>query len=103
MRSLPPLLVLLLLPSTTWAGAAEVAAQAAEVWQENCADTQSAGGKKVGASFAAAGTAFEAVSEALETTPAPELLYWRGLLGGCLGRDDLADDDLSHFVQRVGD
>jgi hypothetical protein len=95
------LLLTLLLPSAAWAS--EVATSAADVWQEHCADTQSAGGKKAGASFAAVGTAFSEVSEELERKPAPELLYWRGLLGGCLGRADLADEDLSAFIQRVGD
>mgnify|MGYP006928186478 CR=1 FL=1 len=97
------LLVLLSLLLPSLAQASDVATTAAEVWQEHCADTQSAGGKKAGASFAAVGTAFSQVSDALETAPAPELLYWRGLLGGCLGRADLADEDLSAFLLRVGD
>lgn len=96
-------IMVLLLASSAAHASGEVAAQAADVWQEHCADTQAAKGSQVGDSFVAVGSAFADVSKAIEAGPVPSLYYWRGLLGSCLGREDLVDEDLRTFLKKVED
>lgn len=83
--------------------ASDAAMLADEVNQEQCANLYSGQVGRAAASTVAVGDAWGKVNTAYEQTGAPYLLYWRGALAQCLGRDEAAAADLTEFVESQGD
>ncbi len=81
----------------------DVAIQAAEVHEELCADAAGNDISSAGSSIARVSGTWVEVSEAYEESKDQSLLYWRGLLALCIGRDDLGSADLEAFVATSGD
>lgn len=82
---------------------AEVAVKAAEVHEELCADAAGNDISSAGSSIARVSGTWVEVSEVYEETKDQSLLYWRGLLALCIGRDDLGAADLEGFITAAGD
>ncbi|MCP4872581.1 MAG: hypothetical protein GY898_28150 [Proteobacteria bacterium] len=101
--SSPLLLLLLTLLLPGLAVAAEptpldLALEADAVNQEHCAELYSAQVEQAASSTLAVAEVWGRLSEVYEESKAPYLLYWRGVLAQCLGRDDAAREDLEAFV-----
>jgi len=81
----------------------ELALRAQEVHSQLCAGIGSAGVSNAAASLSLLSETWGQVSEAYESNQRDFLLYWRGLLGQCLGQMDLAKQDLLDFVSTTAD
>ncbi len=81
------------------AGAALAAAQ---VHEAQCADTRGNDVSVFGAAMGRVSDALVQVSGAYDRSRDPSLLFWRGLLALCVGRDDVGAADLSAFLDAVG-
>lgn len=94
-------LACLLLPALAAAqdGAMDLAMEADSVNQEHCADLYSSQVGQAASSTLAVAEVWGRLSEVYEATQAPYLLYWRGVLAQCLGRDEAAAEDLNAFVE----
>jgi len=78
--------------------ALEAALEADQVNQEHCANLYSAKVDTMASAMVTVAAVWQNVSQVYEETQAPYLLYWRGALAQCLGRDDSAVSDLEAFV-----
>ncbi len=78
--------------------ATEAAMEADEVNQEHCANLYSARVDTAATSTVRVAEVWQRVSQVYDETKAPYLLYWRGALAQCLGRDEAAAADLQEFV-----
>lgn len=76
----------------------DLAMEADDVTQEHCAELYSAQVGRAARSTLAVAEVWGRLSEVYEESQAPYLLYWRGVLAQCLGRDDAAVEDLTAFV-----
>ena len=94
------LLLSLLLASTVHAGdpAVEAALEADDVNQDHCADLYDTKVERAASSTMAVAAAWQRVDEVYRETEASYLLFWRGVLAQCLGRDEAALADLTEFV-----
>ncbi len=102
-RTVPAMLAALVLAawparSSALDPATEVAMEADTVNQEHCANLFSARVDTAATSTVRVAEVWQRVSEVYEQTQAPYLLYWRGALAQCLGRDEPAAADLQEFV-----
>lgn len=79
--------------------ATEAAMEADAVNQEHCANLFSARVDTAATSTVRVAEVWQRVSEVYEETQAPYLLYWRGALAQCLGRDEAAAADLEEFIK----
>jgi len=89
-----------------WAGTAsaqteafETALQADEANQEHCANQYTTRVDKAAAATVAVAEVWQQLDEVYERDRAPYLLFWRGVLAQCLGREDAARNDLQEFVE----
>jgi hypothetical protein len=82
--------------------ALDAAMQADEVNQRYCADLYSGKVDVAAGATVAVAEVWQQVSAVYEETKAPYLLYWRGALAQCLGRDEAAVADLEAFVAASG-
>ncbi len=100
MRLLASLVLLsLLAPRPVRAGPAEDAAlRATEIRDQHCADTAQDRASGVTGALAAVVPVLDEVSRVYDETAAAFLLYWRGVLFECMGREDRAIDDLQRFA-----
>ena len=78
--------------------ALEAALEADRVNQDHCANLYSAKVDTMASSMVTVAEVWQHVSQVYEDTQAPYLLYWRGALAQCLGRDESAAADLEAFV-----
>lgn len=103
MRTL--LLILMLLPALAHADdrAAAAAAHAQAVQETACAGAASGRIQTTPASLRRAVEAWDRVNVAYDTTGVDYLLYWRGVLGLCVGQEELAIADLQAFVEGQGE
>jgi len=85
-------------PSPT---AAATAAQA--VHTEHCADVAALDNSTAARAVHTVSATWLQVSDAYKASPEPYLLYWRGVLGACLGQEDRALEDLKAFVDQSSD
>ncbi len=94
-------LIAWLLPLVAMAAdpATEAALEANTVNQAECANLYSSKIDTAASSTVRVAEAWQRVSTVYEETEAPYLLYWRGALAQCLGRNDSAIADLSEFVE----
>lgn len=78
----------------------ELAVLAAEVHTEHCAAIHSTNPQSAEEGYAAAEDTWGKLDQTLRESevPQPYLLYWRGLLAACLGKDEQARSDLEGFV-----
>jgi len=97
---LAPILVTLLLTASSARAdpSLDLAMEADSVNQEHCADLYSSQVGQAASSTLVVAEVWGRLSEVYETSKAPYLLYWRGVLAQCLGRDDAAVEDLNAFV-----
>lgn len=96
------MIVLVLLPTTSWAQSAaeQIAARAQRAHEQHCANV--AGSDDEGAaarSISEVGAVWAEVAEVHKATGASWLLYWRGVLAQCLDQDERAADALIGFVE----
>ena len=101
-RVIPLLLgVWLLAPTLARGGdpAVDAAVQADDVNQQHCASLDTRQVDRAASATVAVAEAWGRVDEVYEQTGADYLLYWRGVLAQCLGRDEAALADLTAFVQ----
>jgi hypothetical protein len=82
--------------------AVDAALQAEAVNAEHCANLYSAQAKRAASSNLAIAEVWSHVTDVYEATTSPFLLYWRGVLAQCLGRDEAAVADLEAFVESQG-
>jgi hypothetical protein len=80
----------------------DAALHASEVNDSYCADLYSGKVDVAAGATVAVAEVWQQVSVVYEGTRAPYLLYWRGVLAQCLGRDDAAKADLEAFVRAPG-
>ena len=104
MRPLLPLvLAALALLAAAPAGAqdpaVEVALEADQVNQEHCASLYTVQVERAASATVAVADAWLRVDEIYAETGAVYLLYWRGALAQCLGREEAAVTDLTAFVE----
>jgi hypothetical protein len=97
------LLLLLLLAAPAFAGEADkIAMEADSVNQAACLDVaEQTAVNKAGVAMAEVSVVWVKVDEIYSASPEPRpayLLYWRGVLGQCLDRDELALADLRAFA-----
>lgn len=78
--------------------AVEAAIAAGEANDEHCASLHSGEVERQASSMLALAEVWQHVTEVHEATQQPFLLYWRGVLGQCLGREEAAESDLRAFV-----
>jgi hypothetical protein len=83
--------------------AIEAALDADEINQEHCANLYTAQVNQAASATVAVAEAWQNVDEVYSETGAAYLLYWRGVLAQCLGREESAATDLSEFVESQGD
>jgi len=96
------LLACALRPAAAHAGEAEQAAlQAQLIHNQLCAEITSTGIETGRAAnvMAVLSDTWGKVDEVYKSTGESFLLYWRGLLGECLGQDELAQQDLVEFIK----
>lgn len=107
MRATPPslllavalLLLTVLLPSLATASEADqVAADAWAVHQAECAEVAAGTDAAAADSMAEVTAVWQQVISTYEQTGATFLIYWRGVLGQCLGQAERAATDLQLFV-----
>jgi|GEM_PF-3162040 len=79
--------------------ATDAALEADAVNQEECANLYSATVGTAASSTVRVAEVWQKVSEVYEQTQAPYLLFWRGALAQCLGREDAAIADLEQFAE----
>jgi hypothetical protein len=79
----------------------ELAVQASDVHAAYCADVFSSDEDLAEAARQASAAMWEELDAHLKLDPEPFLLYWRGVMAQCLGRDDQARADLEGFLQAV--
>lgn len=108
MRSplLPAALLATLLATPAWGADLDperVAAQAATVFQEHCASVEADQVQEAADAIAAVNEAWRLVGEAFAERRVAYLMYWRGLLGQCLGQEERALADLRAFESGVSD
>ncbi len=104
-------LILLLLSAPAWAqeggepvseaNVGTAALAAAQVHEEHCADTRGNDVSVFGTAMAQVSGALVSVSETYDATQDPSLLFWRGLLAICVGREDVGAIDLQTFLEGV--
>ena len=82
--------------------AVEAALEADQVNQEHCARLYTAAVDSAASSTVAVAETWQRVNEVYARTDAVYLLYWRGALAQCLGRDEAASADLTEFVEAQG-
>lgn len=97
------LLALLLLSLPALAEEAVLPSQGAAVLADatvtaHCSDVASRGVSEAAAANASVSEAWGQVSRAYEADPQPWLLYWRGVLGQCLGHEERAQEDYEAFL-----
>lgn len=95
-------LLLLARPSAAQDPSVDAALEADQVNQEHCASLFTAQVDQAASATVAVAEAWQRVDEVYGQTGAAYLLYWRGALAQCLGRDEAAEADLSQFVQAQG-
>ncbi len=78
--------------------ASDAAQLAFTVTEELCSRTPTQETEEVTSSMAEVVDAWDAVSRAYAADGASYLLFWRGVLGQCVGQRDRARDDLAAFV-----
>ena len=97
----------LLLVAPALAGEAEqVALEAHGAHAAGCADVAGDQVGRTADAMVVVATVYGRVHETYEAAPEPKpgfLLYWRGVLGQCLGRTNLAGADLKAFVEAERD
>ncbi|MCP4871420.1 MAG: hypothetical protein GY898_22140 [Proteobacteria bacterium] len=101
MRRLPALLIgaLLLLPMTASAEEPAIAAaDAYDVHQAHCASVAGGSTQAAAESMAEVTEVWQRVITAYEASGRTYLLYWRGVLGECLGQAERAATDLRLFI-----
>ena len=100
-------LTLVAVASPAWAQdstSAEAVALAAEAAHTaHCSNVASLGVSEAAAANAEVSRAWEQVSVAYEENGASYLLYWRGVLGQCLGHEARAVTDLMAYVEAAED
>lgn len=101
MRRLAAAVVLWMLPAVALGQdpAIDAALEADAVNQEECANLYSATVDTAASSTVRVAEAWQKVSAVYEETQAPYLLFWRGALAQCLGREDAAIADLAQFAE----
>ncbi len=94
------ILIFVVLPSAAAAQdrSFEVALEADRVNQEHCADLYTKEVDQAASATLAVAAAWQEVDVVYRETPAPYLLFWRGVLAQCLGRIEAAVADLEAFV-----
>jgi len=105
-RALPSLVLLVasLCAGPVRAGEDEqVALQAQAVHSQLCAGIGNLGVSRAAASMSLLSNTWGQVSEAYEANNTDFLLYWRGVLGQCLGQNELATQDLVEFIEITED
>ncbi|HCP47957.1 MAG TPA: hypothetical protein DIU15_18095 [Deltaproteobacteria bacterium] len=90
-------------PSDTSNMDAAAALKAAEVLDEHCADVAAGKATESAQALSTVGPVLAEVSAAHDASGAPYLLYWRGRLNLCLDREARAEEDLSLFLEAVGE
>ncbi len=94
-----PLLAALLLPSLATAEEpAFVAADAYDIHQTHCASVAGGSTQAAAESMAEVTEVWQRVIGAYEASGRTYLLYWRGVLGECLGQKERAAQDLRLFI-----
>lgn len=101
LRSLLPALLLLLAAGAARAGdpSVDAAVRADDINQEHCASLYDASVERAASATVAVAEAWSRVDDVYAETGASYLLFWRGVLAQCLGREEAALDDLNAFVQ----
>ncbi len=82
--------------------AVDAALEADQVNQEHCANLYTAQVDRAASATMAVAQAWQRVDEVYQQTGAVYLLYWRGALAQCLGREEAAEADLTEFVESQG-
>jgi hypothetical protein len=82
--------------------AVEAALEADQVNQEHCASLFTAQVDRAASATVAVAESWQSVDEIYGQTGAVYLLYWRGALAQCLGRDEAAAADLNSFIESQG-
>jgi hypothetical protein len=101
--TLPFLAAAWLLPGLAAADpASDVALHAANTAQTHCSEVYAEETAARADALVAVGEAWKAVGDAIEATDARWLLYWRGVLGDCLGQADKAIEDFEAFLIEFG-
>jgi hypothetical protein len=104
--TLPPVrwLTLLLLVATAAFGQEPdpeaVAVRAQQVWDAHCVDADLEDTTVAAAALAEVTPVWNQVVQTHAATGAYYLLYWRGVLGACIGQEDRAEADLQAFVEQ---
>ena len=83
--------------------AEEAALAAAAVLDAECLDMAGGGATDSAEALVAVGPVLAEVSRTYDATRALSLLYWRGLLGSCVGQEQRAVQDLGAFVGAAAD
>lgn len=78
----------------------EVALEADGINQEHCADLYTSQVGQAATATLAVAEVWQRVDQVYNQTQAPYLLFWRGVLAQCLGRDEAALVDLEAFVEQ---
>lgn len=81
---------------------AAIAAAASEVRDRYCSDASGAAVTQQAEGTAAVSSVWARVSRSYDAHRAEYLLYWRALLGQCIDKMDLVQDDLEAFIAAVG-
>ena len=81
----------------------EAATAAQSIHSEHCADVAARDNSIVARAVHTVSATWLQVSDAYKASPEPYLLYWRGVLGACLGQEDRAIEDLQAFVDQSAD
>jgi len=81
----------------------EAALQADTTNEEHCANLYTARVGQAAAATLAVAEVWQHVDQVYERTKAQYLLFWRGALAQCLGREDAASNDLQEFIDSQKD
>ena len=88
-------------PAPPQVDVAAAAMAASQVHEQHCADTSGNDVSVFGAAMSQGSGALVEVSAAYDATKDPSLLFWRGLLALCIGREDVGATDLQAFLDGV--
>ncbi len=90
-------------PAWSQPAAYEIAIEADAINQEHCADLYTSKVDQAASATLAVAEIWQRVDQFYTETNDPSLLFWRGVLAQCLGRDEAALTDLQAFVDEYGD
>jgi hypothetical protein len=97
------LALLLAVPAAAADPAVEAALEADDINQEHCASLYTGRVDRAASATMAVALAWQRVDQVYSETEASYLLFWRGVLAHCLGREEAAAADLTEFVEGQSD